>query len=195
MANVLPYGEYIPTERDLFNLIGEQWPDKLRKDYIASKFNTAQLLQFTNENTADIEDIQLQLTTINGQITVINGQIVTLQTDVSAVTSSLNSHIAAQSAHGATGDIVGTLDYCTATVGGVVLLAAAVGNAAETTTLPPSAVGAAPAAYNQTYAQSQTDAINALINNITDLANALNSAVDVINSSLVTERTAKQRAT
>ncbi len=193
MANRLR--NYVFTEAELQRVLGGKFPDQFIKDYIAGKANTEALLVTIDENTADIEDIQLQLTVINGQITVINGQIVTLQTDVSAVTSSLNAHIAAQSAHGASGDIVGTLDYCTAIVGGVVLLATAVGDAAETTTLPPSAVGAAPAAYNQTYAQSQTDAINALINNITDLANALNSAVDVINSSLVTERTAKQRAT
>jgi hypothetical protein len=193
MANRLR--NYVFTEAELQRVLGGKFPDQFIKDYIAGKANAEALLATIDANTADIEGIQLQLTAINGQITVINGQIVTLQTDVSAVTSSLNSHIAAQSAHGATGDIVGTLDYCTATVGGVVLLATAVGDAAETTTLPPSAVAAAPAAYNQTYAQSQTDAINALINNITDLANALNSAVDVINSSLVTERTAKQRAT
>jgi hypothetical protein len=193
MANRLR--NYVFTEAELQRVLGGKFPDQFIKDYIAGKTNTESLLAAIDANAADIEDIQLQLTTVNGQITVINGQIVTLQTNVSAVTSSLNAHIAAQSAHGATGDIVGTLDYCSATVGGVVLLATAVGDAADSTTTPPSPVAAAPAAYNQAYAQSQTNAINALINNITSLKNELNSAIDVLNSSLVTERTAKQRAT
>lgn len=192
MANRLR--NYVFTEAELQRVLGGKFPEQFIKDYIAGKTNTESLLSAIDANTADIEDIQLQLTVINGQITVINGQIVTLQTDVDAVETALDAHVSASSAHGATGDIVGTLDYCTDAVGGVALLATAVGDAAETTTLPPSSVAAAPATYVQSYAQSQTDAINALINNITDLTNALNSAVDVINSSLVTERTAKQRA-
>lgn len=192
MANRLR--NYVFTEAELQRVLGGKFPDQFIKDYIAGKTNTESLLTAIDANTADIEDIQLQLTTINGQITVINGQIVTLQEDLEIVADDLADHVAASSAHGAAGAIVGTLNYCTDAVGGVALLATAVGDAAETTTLPPSSVAAAPAAYNQAYAQSQTDAINDLINNITDLANALNSAVDVINSSLVTERTAKQRA-
>jgi hypothetical protein len=194
MANNLPYGDYIPTERDLFNLIGEQWPEKLRKDYIASKFNFAQLLQFINENTADIADIQVQITTIDGQIVTIQADIATLESDLEIVADDLADHVAATVAHGATGDVVGNLNYASSAVGGVVLEAVAVADAGTASIAPPAVLAAAGAAYSQAYAQSQTDAINTLITNVVDLRNFLNSAITVINSSLASERGAKQRA-
>jgi uncharacterized protein YbjQ (UPF0145 family) len=194
MANSLPYGDYIPTERDLFNLIGEQWPEKLRKDYIAGKFNSTQLLQFINENSADITDIQIQITTINGQIVTIQADIATLESDLEIVADDLADHVDASVAHGATGDIVGNLDYATALVGGVVFEAVAVADAVDSAISPITSVGAAGAAYVQAYAQSQTDAINTLANDLQTLQANFNDAVAVINLILATERTAKQRA-
>lgn len=193
MANRLR--NYVFTEAELQRVLGGKFPDQFIKDYIAGKTNSEALLGAIDANTAEIEDIQLQLTTINGQITVINGQIVTLQSDLEIVADDLADHVAAQSAHGAIGDIVGTLDYCSATVGGVVFLATAVGDSAPITIAPPSAVAAAPVAYNQAYEQTQADAINALTTNIAELADAISSVIDVVNSSLATERAAKQRAT
>jgi hypothetical protein len=196
MANNLPFGDYIPTERDLFNLIGEQWPDKLRKDYIASKFNSAQLLQFINENTADIADIQLQLTVINGQITVINGQIVTLQSDLEIVADDLADHTADSTTHGASGDIVGNLNYAAPTVGGVVWLASAVANAtASSVTVAAPSATAAPALYDQTQAQTVVTLANELKTDVTQLVADLNAAITQLNAMLASERTAKQRAT
>jgi len=187
MANLKLSYQYVVTEEGLRKLIGTQWPEQLVKDYLASKNTAQQFVDAINKNSDDIAVINGQITTINGQIVVINGQISTL-------TTNLNNHVAAQSAHGATGDIVGTDDYCTATVGGTVLLAAAQANASTATITPPVALGTAPAAYNQAYAQSQTDAINTLITNVSDLRTALNALVGVVNNMLATERTAKQRA-
>ncbi len=180
MASLKLSYQYVVTEEGLRKLIGTQWPEQLVKDYLASKNTAQQFVDAINKNSDDI-------VTINGQIVVINGQITTL-------TTNLNNHVAAQSAHGAAGDIVGTNDYCTASVGGTVLLAAAQADASTATITPPTALGAAPAAYNQAYAQSQTDAINTLITNVSDLRTTLNALVGVVNNMLATERTAKQRA-
>lgn len=193
MAN-LRLQNYIFTEAELQRTLGGKLPDQFIKDYIASKANSQALLEAIDKNTVDIADIKLQITTINGQITAINGQIVTLQSDLGIVADDLADHVAAQSAHGANGDVVGNLDYAAASTGGVVWLAAAVGDAVDSATVTPVAVPAAGAVYLQAYAQSQTDAINDLAANVDDLQNALNAAIDVINSSLATERTAKQRA-
>lgn len=195
----LPYGDYVPTEADLFKLVGDTWPERLRKDYIAGKFSTDQLLQLINANIKSIEDLELALQTLTDEFTtfegVVNGKFVVIDGQIAGITLELDTHIAAQVAHGSTGDIVGNLDYAESSVGGVVWLASAVGDAVDSATTPPSSVAAAPAAYNQAYEQTQADAINDLIGNVIDLQNALNSAIDIINSSLATERTAKQRAT
>ncbi len=188
MANLKLSYQYVVTEEGLRKLIGTQWPEQLVKDYLANKNTAQQFVDAINKNTTDIATINGQIATINGQIVVINGQITTL-------TTNLNNHVAAQSAHGATGDIVGTNDYCTAAVGGTVLLASAVANAAPVSTTPPAIVATAGATYSQPYTQTQTDTINALRQNVIDLVAANNALVSAVNQMLATERTAKQRAT
>lgn len=194
----LPYGDYIPTEADLFRLVGDSWPERLRKDYIAGKFTAGQLLEFINANIKSIEDLEIALAALASDLnafeTEVNAKFVLIDGEIDSITLTLNNHIAAQVAHGSTGDIVGNLDYAAASVGGVVWLATAVGDAVDSAVTPPAAVATAPAAYTQSYANDQTGAINSLIANINDLQTALNSAIGVINSSLATERTAKQRA-
>ena len=75
--------------------------------------------------------------------------------------SNFSAHDNSDSQHGVTGDNVGTGDFPTLLVGGAVLLSALVANAvASTATVVLADVGAAPVAYSQAYAQSQTDLIN-----------------------------------
>jgi len=186
---------YVFTEAELQRVLGGKFPDQFIKDYIAGKTNSETLLAAIDKNTIDIADIKLQLTVIDGKITVINGQIVTLQSDLAIVADDLADHIADSTTHGAAGDIVGNLNYAAPTVGGVVWLASAVADAAPVATTPPAAVALAGAAYSQPYAQSQTDAINALRQNVIDLVTANNALVLSINLMLASERTAKQRAT
>lgn len=143
---------------------------------------------------SEIATINSEIVTINAELVSLDGRLDTAEAEIDTLQADLTAHVDAQSAHGASGDIVGNLDYAQLAVGGVVWLAPAVGDAVDSATVPPAALGAAGAAYNQAYAQSQTDTINALITNVTDLQNALNAAIDIINSSLATERTAKQRA-
>lgn len=193
MAN-LRLQNYIFTEAELQRTLGGKLPDQFIKDYIASKTNSQALLDAIDKNTVDIEQLFLDLAATDDALAALTIRVTTAEGEIDTLQLDLTNHIAAQSAHGASGDVVGNLDYAAASTGGVVWLATAVGDAVDSTTTPPSSVGAAPAAYNQTYEQTQADAINDLIGNVIDLQNALNSAIDVINSSLATERTAKQRA-
>lgn len=78
-------------------------------------------------------------------------------TAIGQVASDLNNHEILDSAHGVTGDNVGTGDYCSLVLGGVVDLAALV---ADLTQIVTADIGAAPAAYDQTYTQSVTDLTN-----------------------------------
>jgi len=185
---------YVFTEAELQRVLGGKFPDQFIKDYIAGKANSEALLDAIDANTTDITDIKIQITTIDGQIVTIQADIATLQSDLAIVADDLADHVAATVAHGATGAVVGNLNYATSAVGGVVLEAVAVADAGTATITPPTALAAAGATYSQAYAQSQTDAINTLITNVTDLRNFLNSAITVINSSLASERGAKQRA-
>ena len=185
MANLITY---IPTEAELRQLVGGQWPDKLIRDYLTIKYNS------DNVN-GEVVDVTAEVVALKIRVTTAEGEINTLQVDLTALTTATNNHIAAQSAHGATGDIVGTNDYCTASVGGTVLLAAAQANATASAVTPPTALGASSATYVQAEQQAQTDAVNALINNINTLKSDLNTLVTVVNNMLATERTAKQRAT
>ena len=193
MAN-LRLQNYIFTEAELQRTLGGKLPDQFIKDYIASKTNSQALLEAIDKNTVDIEQLFLDLAATDDALAALTIRVTTAEGEIDTLQIDLTNHIAAQSAHGASGDVVGNLDYAASSVGGVVWLATAVGDAVDSATTPPSSVGAAPAAYNQVYEQSQADAINDLIGNVIDLQNALNSAIDVINSSLATERTAKQRA-
>ena len=193
MAN-LRLQNYIFTEAELQRTLGGKLPDQFIKDYIASKTNSQALLEAIDKNTVDIEQLFSDLAATDAALADLAARVTNAEGEIDTLQLDLANHIAAQSAHGASGDVVGNLDYAAASVGGVVWLATAVGDAVDSATTPPSSVGAAPAAYNQTYEQTQADAINDLIGNVIDLQNALNSAIDVINGSLATERTAKQRA-
>jgi hypothetical protein len=78
-----------------------------------------------------------------------------------------------------TGDNVGTGDFAQTAIGGVVLLADLVADVAATTTVIATAdVGAAPAAYDQAYADEQTDLINECKAKINSLIN--NDVLDLI---------------
>lgn len=180
--------KYILTESELQRLTGGQWPERLVKDYIASSVNEETI-------NGEVGDVTAEVVALKVRVTTAEGEIDTLQIDLTALTTTTNNHIAAQSAHGAIGDIVGTDDYCTPTVGGTVLLAAAQANAVASAVTPPAALGAASATYVQAEQQAQSDAVNALIANINTLKSDLNAAITVINNMLATERTAKQRAT
>jgi len=97
--------------------------------------------------------------------------------------ANLDTHEALTAAHGVTGDNVGTEDYAQTAIGGAVLLADLVADVSATTTVIATAdVGAAPATYDQAYADQQTALtneckakINSLINNdVLDLITQFN---------------------
>lgn len=202
MANRIPQSDYYPTESEIMRMLSQNsWRMMFARDYAAIKGNISAAVSATEGNTDTIESLDARLDIVEGKITVIIGRLAdidaeidTLQDDVALVADNLATHVAAESAHGATGDIVGTGDYATALVGGVVLLGSAVTDAAPSAVTPPAAVAAAGATYAQVYAQSQTDAINALSTAVGTLVTDLNAVVTQLNALLASERAAKQIA-
>ncbi len=119
------------------------------------------------------------------------------QTAIDEVDSNLDTHEALTTAHGVTGNNVGTENYAQTAIGGVVLLADLVANVSATTTVIATAdVGAAPAAYDQAYADQQTDLINeckAKINSL--INNDVNDLITQFNDLLQQMKDAKQMNT
>lgn len=166
--------DYLPTERDIFNAMQSgNWPAIFAKDYSSQK-----RIQNTTVDTSDANA----------------AAIVTLTGEVETLTTDLGEHLGDESAHGVTGQNVGTLDYCTASTGGVVLLAAAVTNAASSTVAITGGLAATGATYSQAYAQLQTDKINELCTDLTQVVTDLNATISKLNALLAASRTAKQLA-
>lgn len=187
--------KYILTESELQRLTGGQWPDRLVKDYIASAVNEETINGEVGDLTVEITTIKGDIITINGQITSLSTRVTTAEGNITTLQTNLAAHVGAQSAHGATGDIVGADDYCTATVGGTVLLAEAQADAVSSTVAVTSPdAGAAPAAYTQAQMAQVVALVNELKADLTQTVSDLNDAIAVINNMLATERTAKQRS-
>lgn len=167
--------------------------EQIRRELLPREWSAALVLDYLSKSEYGGELTQRTLAignaTYNLQVTVEG-----LALDLAALEVDTEAHISANSAHGATGSIVGRLDYCTTTAGGVVLQAASVANAASSAVnIVTANVGAAGALYAQAYAQQQTDLINELKAAVNQLASDLNAAITILNNSLSTERTAKQR--
>ena len=201
--------DYLPSETELRQILGNRLPDVFIRDYAAAKRNINIASQATDGNTQDVSALEqalssltLQFIAVRNQVIALDGEVDSIQITITAldgrvvtVETDLANHISAESAHGANGDIVGTDDYCTATVGGTVLLAGAVADAvASTVSVTSPDATAAPAAYNQAQAQSVVALVNEMKGDVNTLVTNLNAAITQLNAMLATERTAKQRA-
>lgn len=111
--------------------------------------NAAGIAQNKQDIATNAGEIQQNATDIQSNTQAIN------QTN-----TNLSNHTGSNSQHGVTGDNVGTEDFCTATVGGVVLLAAEVADLVNYT------APAAPAAYDQTEEQAFRTGVETAINGI-----------------------------
>lgn len=126
------------------------------------------------QNTSDIADNDSEIAKNKLDIQG-NAQAIT-QTN-----QDLIAHTSANSAHGATGNIVGKQDFCTDVLGGVVLLA---GNIDD---LLPVVVNVAdaPATYDQAHMQTVVETIRML-------GQKQNDTITKINAILAGQKTAKQ---
>lgn len=160
---------------------GAQWPKRLINDYLTT--------------FRDLSNIAIQIDDVIGQVDTNTENIATNTANIQANADNLQTHEDDTSAHGVTGNNVGTEDYAQLAIGGVVLLAALVSDAIDSTaTIDTADVGDAPATYLQTYAQEQTDLINETKAAHNQLVTDLNSSIAVINSTLAAMIAAKQMA-
>lgn len=140
-------------------------------------------------NTDDIADNSAAIATNTSNISSNASSIGTLQTD-------LSDHVNSNSQHGVTGDNVGTEDFAQDSVGGVVLLAALVADAAGTASsiaLPD--LGSAPATYDQTYTQETANLVNECKAQINNLVADSQNAINQLNALLQSMKDANQMNT
>ncbi len=158
---------------------GTEWPPLLIKDYqgILQDFvflaNDAD--QFDERILQNSDDIQANAD------------------DIQTNTDNFDIHNNSSSQHGVTGDNVGTEDFCTELIGGVVLLMALVNDAVDSTqeiTIIDLLV--APATYDQAYTQLSTDLANDTKAKHNQLVLDLNAAIAQINDLIAKAKTAKQ---
>lgn len=110
--------------------------------------------------------------------------------------NSLDAHVNASQAHGSNGDIVGFNDTATESTVGLVARMASIADAIETTVdITTADIGAAPATYDQAYAQSVTDLTNENKAAINQLASDLNDAIAVLNNLLAESKASGQMTT
>lgn len=110
--------------------------------------------------------------------------------------NSLDSHVNAFQAHGSNGDIVGFNDTANESTVGLVARMASIADAVETTVdITTADIGAAPAAYDQSYTQSATDLTNENKAAINQLASDLNDAIAVLNNLLEESKSSGQMTT
>lgn len=213
-------GQYYRTEQEIAKLmrgsgLPVEFTNPFTRDYAAVKGDIAVNDQSLAEITAEVGSISSRVDATESEIAGLNSvtaslstsvvnltlqasdfadRLTLVETDLSSVIADLASHEAQQSAHGATGDIVGTGDYCTLTTGGTVLMAAFLGPSPTSTLLVTSTPTAPSAAYVQAEAVSWVAVINELKTDFNALVDAHNALVGKLNAVISTQKDAKQRA-
>jgi len=144
--------------------------------------NTAGVSNNAATNATQQTEIDANTSTNATQQTEIDANTAGVATNagnITTVTNNFNAHDASNSEHGVTGDNVGTGDFAQTAIGRVVLLADLVADVAATTAvIAIPDVGPAPVAYDQAYADEQTDLINECKAKINSLIN--NDVLDLI---------------
>ena len=151
---------------------GQQWPDLLVKDYQGIIQDFVFLA-----DTADSFELRI----------IANAEGI----EINRV--AIDEHVTSNSEHGVTGVNVGTEDFCTELIGGVVLLSELVNDAIESTQeIILLDIVVAPAAYDQVYTQTLADMANDTKAKHNQLVLDLNEAITQINDIIAKAKTAKQ---
>ena len=169
------------------------WKPKMVKDYRLITTASVALIGVIVDNEERITANEANILVNAGNISTNATNIATNVTNISTNASNFTAHNTSSTEHGVAGNNVGTLDYCTLILGGVVDLAALVADAVDSTAEVTIAdVGAAPAAYNQVYTDEQTDMINDIKAKHNTLMTDLNLVVAQLNDIVSKMITAKQ---
>ena len=165
--------------KELTKESGNPWPDLLIEDY-----------------QGIIQDYILVADTLDGfdlRISTNADKIKINFDNIQTNTDNFATHNNSTSQHGVTGNNVGTEDFCTEVIGGVVKLMATVTNAvASTQEITLADLASAPAVYDQAYTQLAANLANDTKTKHNQLVVDLNSAITQINDLIAKSKIAKQ---
>ena len=211
---------YYISETDIAQLIGlgnfpPQFSNLFTRDYAALKRDVGSTEdRLTSAETrldgiddeiaiiiVRLDDHDSYLASLDGRLDAAEATILdhelridAAETNITALQDDLTDHIADRTTHGATGNIVGTGDYCTAVIGGTVLLAGAVANAVPVSVSIASTPNAAGVAYLQADAATWVAMLNEIKTDFNMFVTETNAAIAQLNALLAAERAAKQLA-
>lgn len=145
---------------------------------------------------ADILALDASVSGLTTDVGTLTTDVGTLQTDLGTLDTTVDGHIAATSAHSASGDIIGRDDLATTIQRGPVFAAAAVSDALPSGVSVSSPDAAAQtAAYVQADVQSIATLANEMKGDVNQLKNDLNDLTTTVNDLLAAKRAAEQLAT
>lgn len=162
-------------------------------DNLTNHINNASGAHASSAISYDNTTSGLAAVEIQAAIDEVDGLVGTNATNIANVTNAFNTHNGSSSQHGVTGDNIGTEDYAQTLVGGSVLLAALVSDAAPSavSVASPDAPVAA-AIYSQADTQANVDLTNELKTDVNQAVADLNNVVAQLNEFLANNKTAKQ---
>ncbi len=168
--------------------------EQIRRELLPKEWSGALVLDYLNRSEYGGE-VAARTLAIGSAVYDLQVTIEGVVIDLAAFGGVLDDHVNDNSAHGATGAIVGNQDFASSSTGGVVFIAASVPNAAASTVAvaAPDA-SAAPAAYSQAQMAEVVTLVNELKADLTQAVSDLNAAITTLNNSLSSERAAKQRS-
>lgn len=178
----------VSTEEVPWNMYPPGWPETLKLNYQENAQNIVQTAEVANEANVtsnkqkdrnDEQDLLISENTAAIEKNALdiekNAEDIKSNSDSnSEVKGDLEAHENSISAHGVTGNNVGTLDYASTTTGGVVLSSV---NIQPVTLLSVNVTGA-PDDYDKVYIQNLADAINDLATNQQAIAAKIESMLD-----------------
>ena len=168
--------------------------EQIRRELLPKEWSGALVLDYLNRSEYGGE-VAARVLAIGSATYDLQVTIEGVVLDVDALGDTLTAHVGDNSAHGATGAIVGNQDFASSSSGGVVFISAAVSNAsASTVAVAAPDASAAPAAYSQAQMAEVVALVNELKADLTQTVADLNAAITTLNNSLSSERAAKQRS-
>ena len=177
----------VSLEEVQWSLLPSDWPLVLKEDWqnkteglnetaeVANEANVAanNALDVNEQQDIDIGKNRERVKEVTGNLSRLSSVVAENKSSIETNAQNLTDHENETSAHGVTGNNVGTEDYAQELIGGVVLLAA---NLAELTHSF-SSLTSAPVDYDQTYMQSVVDAVNSLGTQQGDIITLLNEVI------------------
>lgn len=150
------------------------WPDPMVEDYLNILRNIVNTAEKADQIAIQVNTNSDNIEALDVRVTQNESLIADLTVRVDANELAIDNHINSDSEHGVNGVNVGTEDFCSSTVGGVVLLADLIADLSPIVTVD---LNNAPVIYDQAYTQLVTDLTNENKAKINEIVSKINEII------------------